>query len=213
MSQAEVREEQAPKRDEKDIYVAADQALNVSKQLLMLLEVSEINAMQQAIALVGALASVVLADPQIVDPLIKFLRNMIDTMKEAGEDNADVLGKLAELLPIPGKGTAVLGKIVLKKKPLFHLGEAEIFPNVVEKMKPSRVMECIGLHLQGEWGPYVDEEDGAVNLKHAQEKKGKIFSIHKVDPEKDLGDDNKFYIITNEDHTETQVMMPEEFEG
>lgn len=218
MSQAEHVQEHSQEEFEAGI----DSVMETSKMILMLMDVNKLNAMKQALACIGALASIVISSPDVVDPLITFLRKMTENLKKDGVKGSNAFEdlikgvKLDELLnsPLEIKDPEVeLGTIRVEGRPLFELGMVEVYAGVRDVMKPSYLLKVLGKYLAGDWGPYVDAEDGAINLQHAKDKSGKIFAVHKVNPDKDLSDDNKFYLITNGEQTETKAMMPEEYNG
>jgi uncharacterized protein (UPF0147 family) len=129
-----------------------------------------------------------------------------------------------KVLNVPDSVASELGKALALKslrpeidpdefhRAKFTFGDVKPSLEVVKKMSRNDGMRLVLQHVLGNWGRVDDENDIEVNNFNMGADEGTIFSIHVIDESKDHADtDNQVYIITNPEHTETRVILPEEY--
>ena len=89
----------------------------------------------------------------------------------------------------------------------FPLGLIVATRGIIETVPNHRVLQCLQLHANGEWGE-VPPEDAREN-NYSTHNGLRILSSYLIDPDRpNLG---KFWIITEADRSSTCVLLPEEY--
>jgi hypothetical protein len=127
-------------------------------------------------------------------------KEMIGLLKEIG-------GNPVMLMKLASPNTSELRAIEAK----FSLGEIDISDAVKDAMTATRGLDLLERHAQCNWGPFVEPDEAVINDKNVKEDKGKVFSIHRIDEKKGDDVDNRIYIITDEDHEKTNMLLPWEY--
>ena len=88
----------------------------------------------------------------------------------------------------------------------FSLGRIVATRGVFEIVPNSRLLECLGRHVNGDWG-VVCPEDAAQN-DQATHEGFRILSAYPIDPTQPC---NRLWIITEADRSVTTFLLPEEY--
>ena len=93
----------------------------------------------------------------------------------------------------------------------FNLGQIVATPGVMDTVPGSRLLQCLGRHLCGDWG-VVGPEDAAENNLSTHEG-FRILSAYPIDPSKPAKGhgSNCLWIITEADRSVTTFLLPEEY--
>lgn len=87
-------------------------------------------------------------------------------------------------------------------EPLFDLGEITITPSALEILGEQGAFRLLDKHCHGDWG--VAEEDSVLLNDEAIKSKDMILSVY-------MTNNNKFFVITEYQHTHTTIMLAEEY--
>ena len=90
----------------------------------------------------------------------------------------------------------------------FQLGRVVLTPNAQE-IDSARLRACLARHAAGDWGE-VTESDRRENECSIVEG-ARLWSAFAIDPTREAGDDNKFWIITEADRSATTILLPEDY--
>jgi len=93
----------------------------------------------------------------------------------------------------------------------FSLGSIVATPGVIEIVPEYRLLECLYLHKNGDWGKVCAED--AVNNNLSTHNGYRILSAYPIDPTlpcKGYGE-NCLWIITEADRSATTFLLPEEY--
>ncbi|TWT59710.1 hypothetical protein [Rubinisphaera italica] len=85
----------------------------------------------------------------------------------------------------------------------FPPGQIVITPNALAQLPHAEVFTALTRHLTGDWRD-CSSEDRQAN-ERALESGGRVFSVYHS------ADQQRFWIITEADHTLTTVLMPDDY--
>jgi hypothetical protein len=86
---------------------------------------------------------------------------------------------------------------------MFPLGDIHVTPGVRDTISEQDICNAIGRHVTGEWGD-ISETDAILN-DHALIEGYRLFSAYHDEH------NHAFWIITEPDRHETQVLLPGEY--
>lgn len=91
----------------------------------------------------------------------------------------------------------------------FQPGRIVATKGVVESVPERRLMECLQLHLQGQWG-CLGDEDWKMNdiATHNGER---LLSCYPIDPSKPCEGSNRLWLITEWDRSVSTFLFPDEY--
>lgn len=94
----------------------------------------------------------------------------------------------------------------------FTLGTLKLSDGVLKRIDGAVGLPLLKRHAMGDWGRVRDKLEIEANNRNVERGEGKVFSIHLIDQGGADVPDNRVYFITNDDRTETQVVLETEFE-
>jgi len=91
----------------------------------------------------------------------------------------------------------------------FKPGRIVATRGVVESVPQERLLECLRLHLQGQWG-CLSEFDLKLNdqATHTGER---LLSCYPVDPSQPCEGSNRLWLITEYDRSVSTFLFPDEY--
>lgn len=93
--------------------------------------------------------------------------------------------------------------------PLFSLGRIVATPGALARLPEHRVRQILNFHQHGDWGE-VGPEDAYEN-NYAVQRRLRILSVYRIDPDLPYEGDNRAWIITEADRSVTTILLPEEY--
>ena len=84
----------------------------------------------------------------------------------------------------------------------FPHGHISATPNAIEAHGETAINECLGRHLEGDWGD-VDPEDAKAN-EHALKCKGRLLSSYSLPT-------GKLWVITEWNRSATTILNPQDY--
>ncbi len=91
----------------------------------------------------------------------------------------------------------------------FSLGQVVATRSVAETIPSTRLLECLNLHAQGQWG-HLTAEDAKLN-DLATIEGDRILSCYAIDPRLPCEGDNRLWCLTEYDRSYTTLMRPSEY--
>jgi len=93
----------------------------------------------------------------------------------------------------------------------FKMGDVRLSKAVQEVLGPNRLISCLMLYSEKNWGDFLSEEEKARNDENSKKDEGTIFAIYLIDPDKEREPENTFYVITKPDRSGTDILMASEY--
>jgi hypothetical protein len=91
----------------------------------------------------------------------------------------------------------------------FQLGRVVVTRGVAELVPETRLLDCLQLHMQGQWGCLCDEDQRLNDLAtHAGER---LLSCYPIDPSEPCEGSNRLYLITEWNRSVSTFLLPEEY--
>jgi len=91
----------------------------------------------------------------------------------------------------------------------FQPGRIVATRNVAESVPQKRLLECLRLHIQGQWG-CLGNEDWKLNdlATHNGER---LLSCYPIDPSEPCEGGNRLWLITEYDRSVSTFLFPDEY--
>jgi hypothetical protein len=91
--------------------------------------------------------------------------------------------------------------------PRFNAGRVFVTATALEAVGSSRLRDCLGRHLRGDWG-VIDARSAASNVQ-ALHANATVWSVYALDPTTPCSaTDNCVWIVTHLDRSETELLLP-----
>lgn len=91
----------------------------------------------------------------------------------------------------------------------FQAGRLMATRGVVALVSEERLLECLQLHMQGQWGCLCDEDKKLNDL--ATHNGERLLSCYPIDPSQPCEGSNRMYVITEWNRSVTTFLLPEEY--
>jgi hypothetical protein len=198
--------------------LSADESKKAEAEVLMLLTSTILSCERQGSNLV-ALAMRMKISPQALLIICDLIRLGIHKAMPELKENHELLVPSLESVVKSGVVNVLKGAFeVLDEGGVgvaefaFQPGRIEITKAVRQKVSKSRITECLTLFGSKDWGPFVDEAAKKTNDENVAKGSGTIYGIYRIyDARQDDDYDNKLYIVSAPDRSETKVLLPEEY--
>ena len=132
------------------------------------------------------------------------ITEFIDTVLN-GQTGDELMRRMAQMRrERESEDMEVLNAILVLPK--FKLGQVTISNSAKLAAGPECVGAALRNHGDGNWGPFLSPDERKRNDENMGKSDGKIYSVHRINPKKEDGPDNKIYIITEPDRSATRII-------
>lgn len=91
----------------------------------------------------------------------------------------------------------------------FEIGRVVVTPGVAELVPEMRLLECLQLHMQGQWGCLCDEDRTLNDL--ATHNGERLLSCYPINPSEPCDGSNRLWLITEWDRSVSTFLLPDEY--